>query len=460
MAISHVSASALVDRDAQTWAVITDGTTPLTITPGAGTYLAVFSATAYGDRNTLAETVDFAIYANAVQQHHSIRHIMHEESYEDLSKFMVKSEAVVTVADGQAVDVRWQTSVSGQAGHILKRSLTLVPITSYTQQTATSDDTTSSSDFSVTLGSMSATPGAGTYLLVFGCSAEFVGDTNDEIMATRVYVNGSFSGYAHTHRENIFEGSFDSCDQQLGCVCKVTPGASEVVSIRWANTGTAGTITCHERTLILVAIPSSDAIAEVYATSSADMTDTSWAQMNGMTLTNTSNALDGDWCAFFTCVEAMVNIPAAGAVEMYHALYADTTVITNTERDTNWSDSYKALNKVCPVGPTSKVTLADSDDLNVYQQGSTAETRRVFERVLVAVRDLGVAVEQYKFRWRDDDDDENSATWLAAEGINVSRGKLQNTRLRVGLDLTGDLGSKQVTLKYREQGSGKPWETV
>lgn len=43
----------------------------------------------------------------------------------------------------------------------------------------------------------------------------------------------------------------------------------------------------------------------------------------------------------------------------------------------------------------------------------------------------GAPLQQEGFRWRDDDDDENSAAWLDTQDTHITRAKSTNTRLRI-----------------------------
>jgi len=88
--------------------------------------------------------------------------------------------------------------------------------------------------------------------------------------------------------------------------------------------------------------------------------------------------------------------------------------------------------------------LGESDFDSIYQAGVAA-----------------VEFEQEGFRWRSDDGDEDAATWLQAQDVNLARGKNQNTRLRVLVDATGNPPSRTATLQFRKVGDpDSEWETV
>ncbi len=68
--------------------------------------------------------------------------------------------------------------------------------------------------------------------------------------------------------------------------------------------------------------------------------------------------------------------------------------------------------------------------------------------------------EQEGFRWRADDGDEVSATWLDAQDTDVSLNAGAHARLRVLIDTESDYANTQFQLEYRETGSGQNWRKV
>jgi len=70
----------------------------------------------------------------------------------------------------------------------------------------------------------------------------------------------------------------------------------------------------------------------------------------------------------------------------------------------------------------------------------------------------GTIIDQEGFRFRNDDGDEDAATWKEAQDTNLTAAKSVNTRLRVILDATGDPATTQYQLEYRR--SGQLWRKV
>jgi hypothetical protein len=71
---------------------------------------------------------------------------------------------------------------------------------------------------------------------------------------------------------------------------------------------------------------------------------------------------------------------------------------------------------------------------------------------------LAAALEQYGYRWRNDDGSETTATWAASQNVNLTSA-VGPYRLRVGINGTADNSSYQYQLEWRVSGSGT-WRKV
>jgi hypothetical protein len=102
----------------------TDLVTDLTLTPGVGTYLVMVSAE--GSMNKNSQTVRASVYANGTQVADSERLIGGQSN--NIGNF--KLLTIATVADAQAIDVRWHISSSagGGTGTLGARALILLKI--------------------------------------------------------------------------------------------------------------------------------------------------------------------------------------------------------------------------------------------------------------------------------------------------------------------------------------------
>jgi len=123
----------------------------------------------------------------------------------------------------------------------------VVPV-SANQASATSSATTASTSY-VALDSMSLTPGAGNYVLMFGTSAE--NNNNNASIFFAVYVDGSV--IQHTERETRRGGSSANNMDVISLQAYLpSVGAGQVVEVKWKTS--AGTATARERTLVLMKI--------------------------------------------------------------------------------------------------------------------------------------------------------------------------------------------------------------
>lgn len=70
-------------------------------------------------------------------------------------------------------------------------------------------------------------------------------------------------------------------------------------------------------------------------------------------------------------------------------------------------------------------------------------------------------LEQEGFRWRNDDGDEDGATWRAAQDTDITAAANTPLRLRVLTDASGDPGSAAATLQYkRSDEPSSEWRTI
>jgi len=95
-----------------------------------------------------------------------------------------------------------------------------------------------------------------------------------------------------------------------------------------------------------------------------------------------------------------------------------------------------------PTGQTQCQT-PDVDDDYVYVPfwNSPPKVRRV---------PIRIPLQQEGFRWRDDDNNEASATWLETQDTQLERGKNTNTRLRILLNGTVNLATNKYKLQYKK----------
>lgn len=285
--------------------------TNMTLTPGAGEYLAVFST----DTNAAAAaTIGCGIYVGGTQQAHSDRTQFQEGSIVGEASPLM-THAWVTVAAGQAVEIKWRTSASTATSH--RRSLQLFPIqaSKVSQFTATGDTTLATAATYTQLNTMTTTPGDGTYLLLFSTTAQ------NSVTATidmAVFVNGAI--VQHTERTQFQEGSIPLTDYVYAIFAKITAKAGEVVEIRWKTS--VITATAHERTLTFFR---TDNLEQATDTGDATTSSTTDVVLTNMTLTPGA----GTWLALFS---TSLQEAATSGNSIFTSIYTNAAQIASSER--------------------------------------------------------------------------------------------------------------------------------
>lgn len=377
-AISEVSANADFSMTAATDTLIN----AMTLTPGAGDYLAVFTMHLECPAAAADELLTFSIYVGGAQITHTEREVTCEGSI-DLARLPVALSAWITPTAGQAVEARYRVSANT---HVAKfRTLALFPkaAADFQQDTNLGPQTISSGTDTLLTGA-DLTPGAGTYLLVFGTTAEnvSVGSTTNRIYFS-VYVNGV--QVAHTARRYMVEASISALlgETNVLIACKVTPTAGQVVDVRSRRDGTTNW-TVKERTLTLMKVDDAD-IKE--ASQTADEADVGVAPelLVGMTLTDPGAAA---WLALFSSSQLYTTTPATETASywFYNAGAQDAESQRNVahEASIDAADYFSFTSGVFTVAGAT-------DDIELRWQGSSATSRTAHERTLVAVKEAGGA---------------------------------------------------------------------
>jgi hypothetical protein len=157
---------------------------------------------------------------------------------------------------------------------------------------------------------------------------------------------------------------------------KVSPGAAQDVEIMWKNTGTAGNIVAHERTLTLY---KSSNISEASATTDTTATNTtSDALLDSMTLTPGA----GDYLALFS--SSYLNGTGA-AQAMFSSLYVNSVQTGHTERQPVHEGSLD--NTDIPMMTNGVVSPGASQAVEVQWRGGITETRTAHERTFVLIKE-------------------------------------------------------------------------
>jgi hypothetical protein len=142
------------------------------------------------------------------------------------------------------------------------------------------------------------------------------------------------------------------------------------------------------------------------------------------------------------CYEVILSAAWSGSITWS----AITGWTTQTATTSSSSDPIAAFDR----GPRS--TGAQGTASVTYTGGSS--TNLIAARIAI-IPEPDATYEQEGFRWRDDDNNEALAAWLAAQDTNISRNLELNTRLRMLVNATGNPASQQYQLEYRQTtGSG------
>ena len=412
--------------------------TGLTLTPGAGTYLAIFnSVISSGAANytNVGLAVDGSDIAQSEREHH------HESSISGLG-FEVEhnTHAVIKVGDGEAIQARW-LSTTAVLRYMPSGSLTLISVVSgdTDEDGQTTDSTIATATPTLLPSCQFVDPGAGDYLAVF--SASFRAGTEGDTIHAEFYVGGL--PLIHTERRYYVETSLTSSTSwTMLMAAKVSPGATDEVEVRWWRTGVT-TCTCHERTFSLLGNRSS--ILEVSEATLPDSeSGTSDLAIDDLTHVNPAA---GDYLAIGSFVGSFGSLGATAGI--IGSIYEETTQLPGSEMRFMYNDSLDNMDR--PMVVAQKVSPNGSEDVSVQWRGYSTDTRTAEERTFILLLDVAAAArEQENYRWRDDDADEDEAAWLAAEETNITRGTEQTTRLRILTDTaTADPPSEGLQLEYK-----------
>lgn len=350
----------------------------MTLTPPAGDYLAVFSMQCQLDPSPSdGQNLSVAIYVDGVQQAHSVRSISENSSLPDMYCGITTS-AYVSPAGSEVVEVRYIASSGTGPIDGYKRELNLFPApgTNF-QDTDVVTDTIATASWT-TLDSMTRTPAANDYLLLFTCSCECV--TAGESLGFRLSVGGT--PVAHTERQSELESSANPSIYTVMLAAKISPGGSDVVEIEWARISGTGTNSCYERNMILIEIPSADIFEASGVVDDTDSTSGSDVAIDDLLIENPGAA---DYLILFSSFDFYGSLSAPQGVTTYK-IYEGGAEDTNLTRIFEHEDSLDSTDM--PFYLTGRVTLGDAaDDIQAYWNANSTVQRIIYERTLIAIRE-------------------------------------------------------------------------
>lgn len=366
MAISEAIASGDITTSSGTDVLMTS----MTLTPGAGDYLAVFSTSVHND--TAGALVRCSLYVNSVQQAHTEREILAEGSLLPPGfQHLLATNAHLSVGAGEDVEVHWHVSAgTGTAG---RRTLNLFPISASDVEASAVDNPTTSSGTDVLLTSMTLTPGAGDYLAIFSTSAD--GPAGSQL-AFSLYVGGV--QVPHTERFIDQETSIPNTEMVVFIAAEVNPTAGQDVEVQWRRSAGSGTITAHERTLTLFQTPTAN-IFEASATGTTTSTSTTDEAINSMTQTPGA----AEYLALFS---SSFTWGALGSdADINTSIYDNAVQVTDTERLITQNASVDSAG-MCHA-THGIVSPGAGQAVDVRWRSNLTDTRTAHERTLVLVKE-------------------------------------------------------------------------
>ncbi len=373
MTIERAYASAGDTLDATSYTQINS----MTLTPGAGNFLAVFNMQVQFNTSPGSETVKVAIYVDGVQQQHSIRTIQQNGSLNDMY-WGVTTTAYVSPGASEVVEVRYIASAASAPMVGTNRELNLFPApdTNY-QDTDVVTDTIASATWT-TVDTMTRTPAANDYLLVFSTTCE--SPAAGENVGFRLSVGGT--PVAHTERQSFLESSANPATYVIMLMASISPNGSQVVEIEWSRISGTGTQSCYERNMILIDMPSGNIKQAQGTADDSDTTSGSDVAIDDMLLTDPG---DNDWLVMFNSFDFYGSITSGQGLTIYK-IYEGGAEDTNLTRTFEHEDSIDSAYMSFYLSGRQTLGLT-TDDIQCYWNANSTVSRTIYERTLIAVRE-------------------------------------------------------------------------
>ena len=263
----------------------------------------------------------------------------------------------VDETDLQQLHYRWRNDDGGEG-------------TAPLEATATVDTPGETSATDVLVPGMTLTPGAGDYLVWFSGSIENSQTAAVETNYVSLYVAGT--QVAHTERAVSADDSIPNTAIPVGFQARVAGvGGADDIEVKWRTTG--GTMTMHERTLVVEPITLADVSQASATADTPGETSPTDVLVPDMTLTPGA----GDYLVWFSGSL----VADTGDSTQHVSLYVNGSQVAHTERQSVLESSI--VNTPLPVGFQAKVTgVGALDDIEVMWRTS-AGTATMHQRTLV-----------------------------------------------------------------------------
>jgi hypothetical protein len=356
----------------------------MTITPGAGDYLAIFTMEIDVAHTTTTNVqIIVSIFVNGVEQSATERYTSFDTSEDTAAvlQHLSVTHRRVTPTAGQAVAVNYR-KVGTESPIAKNRTLILIPYaaSNFSQVVDEVDDTIASST-ETQLDTMTITPGSGTYLAVF--STSFETNTAADTAAFMLYVNGA--KLTHTDRSMTFESSFTTGSEfSVLIAAKVEPGAGAVAAY-WARPTGTGTLTSHHRILTLIKMDSATDLVESNATDNVTSTSTTYEAFS-TDITATPGV--GPWLGIYSGTQFIGTVGNGNDQGIQYALFTNGVAEAESEMMQSQEESIDSTDMpvwtIASVAPTAG-QVVNMRWLDVVESSALTRTER--ERTMVLVRE-------------------------------------------------------------------------
>jgi len=241
---SHLSEQQISGAEAQL--------TNCTQTPGAGDYVAWFSASVHNGSTAITHART-RMFINAVAQTHTERQMCCEGSFPNTEHILASHMKIANLGASEVVEVKGYRD--GSTMSIFGKALTLHKEDegNVIEKTATDEQTVTSSTYA-TIPGMTDTPGAGDYLVFFsGNFSKSSGSSN----TINIAIAKDSTIEAHSEREMQVDESWDSGGEWHGTIFTMAylPNVSAGVAInaRWKISASTGYLWGRTLTIIKLA---------------------------------------------------------------------------------------------------------------------------------------------------------------------------------------------------------------
>lgn len=408
--------------------------------PPAGEYLCLFSAEIFTHSSaTDAQRTSFSVFVGGVEVDYSTRHYEEDSSINNayLPMFIA---CEVNPNGSQDVEVKYIAASAASPLLAYRRELLLFPAQDILQDTDDVLDELATASWT-TVDSMTRTPPAGDYLLVFSTTIE---GTSGDTIGMRASVGGT--PIAASRVEQFQESSWAGRDFPMMLCASISPNGSQVVEIEWSRVTGSGTIGCKERTMLLIPTDAANIFQAVGVSDDPDSTTTD-KLIDDMTITDPGA---DDYLVLFAGTDYAGSI-GDNLILVTYSIRMGGVQEADSRRQHEHEGSVDYAN--IPVMLASKVTVdTGTDEIEAYWQNTTTTSRTMRSwRTLIAIREGELSsLEQEGFRFRNDDADEDEASWRQNQDVDDEIAKDTNVRLRTLINATGDPATKQFQLEYKE----------